>query len=169
MKTLHLALVGIAALMIGLAIAYPLFISNVNTAPKYPNGRAQLGLDVVYAYFSTQPVSENIEGLYRYNNDPTTIRHTTGSFFVVLNITNYSNVSVIMNEIFISAAQEMDIAYTSTQGSANIREPFFLYHLTEDNQQTSFSSGYDLTWNPFESRLVALSGFTQDNCCQVPA
>ncbi len=58
----QLAVVGIVALILGLAIAYPLYTSNVETPPKYPNGRAYLGLDVVYAYFSTQPVSQKYYG-----------------------------------------------------------------------------------------------------------
>lgn len=147
--------------MIGLAVAYPLFNSNINTDPKYPNGRAQIDLDVAYAYFSTQPVSENIESLYRNNKDPASIQDTIGSFFVVLNITNYSNVSVIMNEFFISAAKEMNITYTPNQGSAHITYPFFIYRQIENNQQNRFTSADDLTWKPYESRLVALSGITQ--------
>jgi hypothetical protein len=143
-------------------IAYSLVNSNSNTGSKYPNGNAHLDVDVVYAYFSTQPVSENVTGLYKNSNNQVSDRYTTGSFFVVLNVTNYSNVSVVLNEFCIDAAQHMNFTYTANQGSVSIDEPFFAYHQT-DNQHENLTSAYNLVWRPYESRLIAFSGITQLN------
>jgi len=155
-----LAVVGIAALLLGLAIAYPLFTSNVERPPQYPNGRAYLGLDVVYAYFSTQPVGQSITGLYRNGSDPASVYGTTGSFFVVLNITNYSNASFVVSKLSVSAAQQMAITNTPSEFGQSITYPFFEYHQTY-NQEQNLSKSDDLTWKPYESRLIALSGINQ--------
>jgi len=156
----QLAVVGVVALLLGLAIAYPLYTSNVQTSPKYPNGHAYLSLDVVYAYFSTQPVSQNIIGLWRNSNDPVSVYSSTGSFFVVLNITNHSNVTVVVSKLSISGAQQMSITNTPNEFSQSITRFFFEYHQTYSEQANS-GPGDDVTWQPYESRLIGLSGINE--------
>ena len=156
----QLAVVGIAALLLGLAIAYPLFTSNVKTPQKYLNRRAYLGVDVVYAYFSTQPVSQNITGLWHNSSDPAS-GYTAGSFFVVLNITNYSNVSVVVSKINIIGAQQISIINTPDEFSESVTGDFiFEYHQTY-SEQVNVGAGDDVTWQPSESRLIGLSGVNE--------
>ena len=145
----QLAVVGIVALLLWLAIAYPLYTSNVETTPKYPNGRAYFGLDVVYAYFSTQPVSQNITGLWRNSSDPSSVYSTTGSFFLVLNITNYSNVTVVVSKLSVSGARQMSIINTPNEFSQSITDFFFEYHQTY-SEQVNVGAGDDVTWQPYE-------------------
>jgi hypothetical protein len=157
----QLAVVGVVALLLGLAIAYQLYTSNVETTPKYPNGRAYLGLDVVYAYFSTQPVSQNVAGLWRNSSDPASGYYTTGSFFVVLNVTNYSNVSVVVSKISVIGAQQMSIINTPNEFSESVTGDFFFeYHQTY-SEQVNVGAGDDVTWQPSESRLIGLSGVNE--------
>ncbi len=156
----QLAVVGVVALLLGLAIAYPLYTPNVQTLPKYTNGHAFLGLDVVYAYFSTQPVSQNITGLWHNSNDPSSKYYTAGSFFLVLNITNHSNVTVVVSKLSVSGAQQMSITNTPNEFSETISGFFFEYHQTY-NQKTDPGPGDDVTWQPYESRLIGLSGINQ--------
>jgi hypothetical protein len=156
----QLVVVGIVALLLGLAIAYPLYTSNVQTPPKYLNRRAYLGLDVVYAYFSTQPVSQNIAGLWRNSSDPAS-GYTRGSFFVVLNVTNYSNVSVVVSKLSVIGAQQMSIINTPDEFSESVTgDIFFEYHRTY-SEQVNVGAGDDVTWQPSESRLIGLSGVNQ--------
>jgi hypothetical protein len=156
----QLAVVGVVALLLGLAIAYPLYTSNVETTPKYPNGRAYLGLDVVYAYFSTQPVSQNITGLWHNSNDPASQYYTAGSFFLVLNITNRSNVTVVVSKLSVSGAQQMSIMNTPNEFSQTISGFFFEYQQTY-SEQVNMGAGDDVTWQPYESRLIGLSGVNE--------
>jgi hypothetical protein len=159
----QLAVVGIVALLLGLAIAYPLFTSNVETAPKYPNGRAYLGLDVVYAYFSTQPVSQNITGLWHNSNEPASKYYTVGSFFLVLNITNHSNVTFVVSKLSVSGAQQMSITNTPNfEFSQTISGFLFEYHQTYSQKaDPGPGPGDDETWQPYESRLIGLSGINE--------
>ncbi len=157
----QLAVVGLLALILGLAIAYPRYTSNVETPPKYLNRRAYLGLDVVYAYFSTQPVSQNITGLWGNSSDPASGYYTPGSFFVVLNITNYSNVSVIVSKLGVIGAQQMSIINTPDEFSESVKGEFiFEYHQTY-SEQVNVGASDDVTWQPSESRLIGLSGINE--------
>ncbi len=95
------------ALVFSLFLAYPLLETNTFVPAK-----ADLGVDVVYAYFGTLNVDPNITGLYRNNTQlfATNINegqitgntvYTTNvmSYFMVLNITNLSNYDARINEM----------------------------------------------------------------------
>jgi hypothetical protein len=160
----HLLIVAIVALMLGLIIAQPLFNSNINRV-QYPNENVAIDVDVVYAYFSTQPVSENITGLIQSKNS----HYTPGSFFVVLNVTNNSNVSLIMSMFYVVAAQEILIENNLSSGGGYSRRahlPFFQYQQKCFDVNSLYSVN-DVMWQPYESRLVALSGFTQFDDCSL--
>jgi hypothetical protein len=161
----QLIIVSIIALMLGLIIAQPLFNSNINKIPSPDsNEHVCLDVDVVYAYFSTQPVSENIPGILQSNHS----YYTTGSLFVVLNVTNHSNIALVMSTFHVFAAQEISID-NGSNGSYGRHARLPLCNF----QQSYFPENFllytvdDMTWQPYESRLVALSGFTQFHNCNV--
>jgi hypothetical protein len=157
-SSVKLVIVAIVTIMFVLIIAQSLFNSNIKYL-KYQNESVSFDVDVVYVYFSTQPVGESIVGLYRSNNSP----YIPVSFFVVLNVTNYSNVSVAMSTFSITAAQEITIEDIPSEGySRRVAQPFFMYQQTCQQQKSLLSSFYDsVIWQPYESKLVALSGIAQ--------
>ena len=99
----------LTALLLGLALAYPLLITNIPVTIK--NG---LGLQVVYAYFGTPNFDPNTVGLYRNYTNPQqfltnsnegqiigNVAYNTSviSYFIILNVTNSANQLARINNI----------------------------------------------------------------------
>ena len=98
----------LTALLLGLALAYPLLITNIPVTIK--NG---LGLQVVYAYFGTPNFDPNTVGLYRNYTNPQQFStnpnegqiignvayNSAISTIIILNVTNSANQLARINNI----------------------------------------------------------------------
>jgi hypothetical protein len=97
------ALVAILAVFSGLALAAPLLISHIEPAVVWVQGpKANLSLNVVYANFTVLPATADIPlpDWYDSNRDGAPSRI---SYNVVLNVTNNSNETAIVDMLYISA------------------------------------------------------------------
>ncbi len=97
-------LVAVLAVLSGLALATPLLISHIVPAIIFVQGpKADLSLDPVYASFTVQPANADMALPDWYNRnrdgDPSLI-----SYNVVLNVTNNSNETAIVDMLYISAS-----------------------------------------------------------------
>jgi len=160
----------VAALALGIATASPLLIPSLSLAAK-----VQMGVDVVYAFFEIQNFSSEIVGLWR--NSSNLYVSNFVSYFIVLNITNYSDKIAIIEEFEIAVAKEI-LVYNGTNaiGSEELREKM------SHSPQTGFSVAMENTivkdfhdvsryypgWSqyiaPKESRLIALTGMIEVFC-----
>ena len=157
----------VAALALGIATASPLLIPSLSLAAK-----VQMGVDVVYAFFEIQNFSSQIVGLWRNNSNLYVSNFV--SYFIVLNITNYSDKIAIIEEFEIAVAKEI-LVYNGTNaiGSEELREKM------SHSPQTGFSVAMENTivkdfhdvsryypgWSryiaPKESRLIGLTGMIE--------
>lgn len=163
-KTVIIAAIGLAALLLGLFFASPLFLANLNhPAPKYPGGRAYIGLDVVYAYFKLEPFNQNIPGLWRNLSDPSQVRESLTSYLIVLNITSYSNHVVYMESFEATAAKYMSSVNNKSYISQETIEPFLTSNRLTNGENDRLHQVYPTAtrWAPYESRLVAFSGIEE--------
>lgn len=97
-------LVAVLAVLAGLALAIPLLISHVVPVVITVQGpKADLSLDPIYASFTVQPVNGDIALPDWYDRkrdgEPSLI-----SYNVVLNVTNNSNETAIVDMLYINAA-----------------------------------------------------------------
>jgi hypothetical protein len=97
-------LAAVLAVLSGLALATPLLISHIVPVVITVQGpKADLSLDTVYAGFSVKPANSNIVLPDWYNKDrdgaPSII-----SYYVVLNVTNNSNETAIVDMLYICAS-----------------------------------------------------------------
>lgn len=155
---LHSRIVWVAgislALILGLALAYPLLISQMP-----PIAYEELGIDVVYAYFGEPSFDPNIIGLWRNytNRDPVLINgarwgfdvHVT-AYFLVLNITNYSAEPVYIRSIEAMVGPQIEVM---NQGSISAQNLILHAH-----RNTEYVYGWNELWSANASRLIYLSG-----------
>jgi len=107
----NLILLGILSMLIGSAFASPLLISEleIRPGPGLPEGpKAEFSVSVVYANFSVQDnASINVKVPDWYPESQT--GNLSGiSYFVVLNITNHSDMDAVLRHAIFSAAKEIN-------------------------------------------------------------
>src|SRR3989337_322203 len=89
---------SLTALVLGIAVAYPLLVSDFPSLSK-----VDLSVDVAYAYVEPVESNSNLTGLW-WNNSVVEINHGGAvqanglvfSYLVVLNVTNLSNESALI-------------------------------------------------------------------------
>lgn len=143
-----------AALILGLVLSVPLFLSNLNPTPKATFERPFIILDVPYAYFSLPSYSQNITGLSSSSN-------SLFEYVSVVNITNYSNQTIFIDKITVYGATYLNITNTKFEFSLSATNNFFTAKLAfnpsdEDNLLYALPS-----LGPHQSKLIALSGTTE--------
>jgi hypothetical protein len=142
------------ALILGLVLSVPLLISNLNPSPKATSERPFIGLEVPYAYFSLPSYSQNIIGLSGNNN-------SLVDYVSVVNVTNYSNMTVFIDKITVYGAKYLNVTNTKSEFSLSAKNNFFTTKLNfspsdEDNLIHALPS-----LGPHQSKLIALSGTTE--------
>jgi hypothetical protein len=142
---LKLILCGILALSLGLAFSIPLLLSNLK-----PRTSIDLIVDVKYAYFGDQGFSQNISGLWRNASKPQDIEEHLISYVIVLNITNHSDKVAYVDEFEAAAAPEI----LAESGTVTVISDAVVY----DVRTIKYFPGWDQSWVPNQSRLVALTG-----------
>jgi len=150
-----IAVGSLIALMLGLAVAYPLIVSDFPSMSK-------LDISVDVAYFFIQPLNSpsNLTGLSCINStvDVTYSGGLPGgrlkadglvvSYLLVLNVTNNSNESVRMSNLQAIIGSNISVG---SGGSVSAANPLIV-----DSRQTSgFYYGF---WSPNSYRLIGLSG-----------
>jgi hypothetical protein len=150
---------SLAALLLGLAVAYPLLVSSLPSLSK-----PDFGVDVAYAYIEPLESDSNLTGLY-WNNSVVEIQYSWGlpsaalkadglvvSYFVVLNITNYSDDSARIKNFDIMVGPQISVG----SGGAVLAENPVL----TDSRYLTYYPCWDEVWSPHTSRLIGLSGIT---------
>jgi len=166
-----LVLGSIGALLLGLAVAYPLLVPDLALAPKL-----KVSVDVVYAYLGVQQLPSNVTGLWRNYSDPTEHSFHIVSYLVVLNVTNYSNQSARIKTFDVAVAPKITVGNgtsverTSESGQyENLSDTAISISIENsivtDSRYLVYYPGWDEVWEPCSSRLIGLSGITevQDN------
>ena len=156
-RTMIVVVGSLVALCLGLAVAYPLLVLDMPSLSK-----ADFGVDVAYVYIEPLNSDSNLTGLY-WNNSVVQIQYdgdsSSGaveadglvvSYFVVLNITNYSNDS--------ARIKNFDIAVGPRISAGNDGGVFMENPVLVDSRYLTYYPGWDEVWNPHSSRLVGLSG-----------
>jgi hypothetical protein len=143
----------LTALVLGLALAYPLLVFNM------PVKKEDLGVDVVYAYFGSPYLDENISGLWRNYSIPQEIVDVGGnrwgldvnavSYFIVLNTTNYSNKPAYITNFEAFAGPSI----SADSNGVSATNP-----LLTDYRHVDYYPGWDNIWSANASRLIYLSG-----------
>lgn len=171
--SLKLMLGSILALMLGLAVASPILVRNLELG-----GTVKIKVDVVYAYFVIQDFNRNITGLWRNLTDPFESEFHVISYLIVLNVTNHSDGLATIGEFQVSAAEEIlvrngtntigseELARASNQSATRNGQPIPLGFGVEmkntivmDYRDLSeYYPGWSQYWSPNSSRLIALSG-----------
>lgn len=150
---------SLAALFLGLVVAYPLLPSNLPSLSK-----ADFGVDVAYAYIAPLKSDSNLTGLF-WNNSVVDIQHNGGlpsgalesdglavSYFVVLNITNYSDDSARIKNFDIAVGPQISAGSDGGIIAQNL--------VLTDSRYLTYYPGWDEVWSPHSSRLIGLSGVT---------
>ena len=150
---------SLAALLLGLAVAYPLLVSNLPSLSK-----PDFGVDVAYAYIAPLKTDSNLTGLY-WNNSVVEIQYGGSlpsgaleadglvvSYFVVLNITNYSDDSARIKNFDIAVGPQIS---AGSHGGVIAEDP-----VLTDSRYLTYYPGWDEVWSPHSSRLIGLSGVT---------
>jgi len=106
-------LLGILSLLVGVASATPLLISELKIVPFWtvPEGpKANLAISVVYANFTIQ------DPAYSVGSNPSKHNECVFDYYVVLNITNLSNLSTKVSDIMFAAAKDVIITPSALGG-----------------------------------------------------
>lgn len=133
---------SVLALMLGLAVASPILVPNLTVGVK-----AKIGVDVVYAYFGVQQFNSSISGLWRTQADSS--EPYVISYFIVLNVTNNSDDSAVIEAFKVAAAPEIDLS-----NGTLIRNGIVI-------DARDLRRGYvlwDMYWAPKTSRLIGFTG-----------
>jgi hypothetical protein len=145
----------LTALVLGLALAYPLLVMNLPVTKK-----ADLGVEVVYAYFGTPYVDPNVSGLWRNYSIPQETVNVGGtrwgldvnvvSYFLVLNITNNSNQPAYITTFDTIVGPSIS---ADPNGIISAGNP-----VLTDYRHVNYYPGWDQIWSANASRLIYLSG-----------
>lgn len=175
--TIKLILGSVLALLLGVAVASPILVQNLELGAK-----VQIQVDVVYAYFGVQEFNRSITGLWRNFSDPWEWDLHIVSYLIVLNVTNRSDRLATIEEFQVSAAQEILVTNgTNKIGSEELARSFRTNQTSSDGSNptdrdfgvaqanTIVMDARDLKgayfwsqyWSPDESRLIGLRGTTE--------
>ncbi len=145
----------LSALVLGLALAYPLLVMNMPVTKE-----ADLGVDVVYAYFGSPYLDPNISGLWRNYSIPQEVVNIGGtrygldvnvvSYFIVLNITNNSNQPVYINNFDTIVGPSISADPDGVISAPN--------SILTDSKHVDYYPGWNNIWSANASRLIYLSG-----------
>jgi hypothetical protein len=145
----------LTALVLGLVLAYPLLVMNMPVTK-----RADLGVDVVYAYFGSPYVDANVSGLWRNYSMPQEIVDVGGnrwgldvnvvSYFIVLNVTNNSNQPVYITNFDTTIGPSIFVDPNGIISAPNA--------ILTDYRHVDYYPGWDNVWSANTSRLIYLSG-----------
>jgi hypothetical protein len=123
-------------------------------------------VDVAYVYIEPLKSDSNLTGLY-WNNSVVEIQIQTDgglpsvalkvdglvvSYFVVLNITNYSDDSTRIKNFDIMVGPQISVG---SGGDVFAENP-----VLTDSRYLTYYPGWDEVWSPHSSRLIGLSGVT---------
>jgi hypothetical protein len=145
---------SLAALILGIAVAYPLLISDFPSLSK-----VDLSVDVAYAYVEPIESTSNLTGLW-WNNSKIDIDHgfktqangLVFSYLVVLNVTNLSNEPARIRSFEVVVGPEISVG---DSGGAGAKNP-----VVTDSRDYKVLTLEDEVWSPHTSRLIGLSGVT---------
>jgi hypothetical protein len=145
----------LTALVLGLALAYPFLAMNMPVTKK-----ESLIVDVVYAYFGTPSLDQNISGLWRNYSIPQEIVDIGGThfgldvnvvpYFIVLNVTNNSSAPVYVTNFDITVGPSISVGPNGI-----ISVP---YLIIGDYRHVDYLPGWQNIWGANASRLIYLSG-----------
>jgi hypothetical protein len=113
----------LAALSLGVALAYPLLVTQMP-----PLEKPDLGLIVVYTYISSPLNNSGLTGVWRNYSEPWQVENLIFNYMVVMNITNYSNTSVHVKTFAAMVGPNVTVTKESGWGGNNLivndyREP----------------------------------------------
>lgn len=149
---------SIIALIMGVCLASPLLFLNIGSVHLNQSGpKAQIGVDVSYAYFDLLSANENVTGLWR-NSSNLDESLPFVAYFFVLNVTNYSNFTVELDRLGVSAQKGPYFNFTDM--IANNKSIVANYPIVSDYRNFADSDGslFDNSFEPNQSRLIAVSG-----------
>jgi hypothetical protein len=160
------ATLGVAAVILGLLLALPLFNWNLNhPVDRFPGGRAYITVDPIYAYFKINPFNQDTAGLWRSNSNLSQTKESLVSYLLIMNITSHSNATVYMDRYDVYAAEYIRTNNTRTEISQTITSQFIgLSRITDgpdDRLQKVYPSA--TRWEPNQSQLVTFSGVIEVN------
>ena len=122
--------------------------------------KADLGVNVVYAYFESRQSDPNISGLWRNYSNPTEIVNVGGtpykldvnvvSYFIVLNITNNANQPAYITNFDTIVGPSISVDSNGAIRAEN--------SLLTDSRHILYYPGWDNIWSANASRLIYLSG-----------
>lgn len=145
----------LAALILGLTLAYPLLSSQLPRTKTIG-----LGVDVVYAYIGGSNFDENIIGLWRNYSIPREIVNSNGngfvydvhafSYLIILNITNNLNGLADIKNFDIKIGPKI---YIPSFGGVASENP-----ILRDSRQVQVYLPWNSIWSANASRLIYLSG-----------
>lgn len=136
-------------------LAYPLLVMDTPALKK-----ADLSVNVAYAYFGIPYLDPNISGLWRNYSNPLEIINVGGtsyeldvnviSYFIVLNITNNANQATYITNFDTIVAPSISVESNGVLRADN--------SLLRDSRDVSYYPGWNNIWSANTSRLVYLSG-----------
>jgi hypothetical protein len=136
-------------------LAYPLLVMNMPVTKK-----ADLGVDVVYAYFGSPYLDPNVSGLWRNYSIPQEIVDVGGnrwgldvnvvSYFLVLNITNNSNQPAYITNFDTIVGPSISADPNGIISAPNA--------ILTDYRHVDYYPGWDQILSANASRLIYLSG-----------
>jgi hypothetical protein len=160
--TIILAAILSAIVLVGAVSSY---LTETTVVPK-----ADIAVEVVYAYIGQPSVNSNTTGLY-YNVTKASTDYSLSSYIVVLKVTNNAAESAKITDFRVFVAPNIkvfDAFFTQSNGSP-VPGPMGLPALEVNNalisdQRAGESSGaWANVWQPGSTRLVAISGMTSFN------
>ncbi len=149
---------SIVALIMGVCLASPLLFLNVGSLQFNEVGpKAQIGVDVTYAYFDLLSANENVTGLWR-NSSNLDESLPVAAYLFVLNVTNYSNFPVELDLLGVNAQKGPYVNFTDI--IANNKSIVANYPIVSDYRHFADSDDYffDNSFESNQSRLIAVSG-----------
>jgi hypothetical protein len=145
----------LTALVLGLALAYPLLISDLPVTKK-----VDLDVDVVYAYFGSLNFNANITGLWRNYSLPQEAVNINGvpygydvnviSYLIVLNVTNPSGQEAGITNFDLIVGPQISTAPGEGLQAGNA--------IVIDSRYIMYYLGWSGIWSANTSRLIFLSG-----------
>jgi hypothetical protein len=146
---------SLVALILGLSVAYPLFVSDFPTLSK-----VDLTVDIAYFFIQPLKAESNLTGL-AWNNSTVDVTYSGGvpggrlkadgllvTYLLVLNVTNNSDESARVRDFRTIMGPSISVG---SSGSVTAINPI----ITDSKQFSIYDNNF---WNPHSYRLIGLSG-----------